>query len=100
MHVYRILFDRERQLTGQGTAETPPLRAIPPPDAGTLPVTTLTALPKAFRESYGITQVPVLLLLDGEGRVSRRWIGSSPSLSAALVEEVRRLSSAPPLPGT
>ncbi len=100
VHVYRILFDRERQLTGQGTAETPPLRAIPPPDAGTLPVTTLTALPKAFRESYGITQVPVLLLLDGEGRVSRRWIGSSPSLSAALVEEVRRLSSAPPLPGT
>lgn len=100
VRVYRILFDRERQLTGQGATETAPLRATPPPDAGGLPVTTLTALPKAFRESYGVTQVPVLLLLDGEGRVAGRWIGASPSLSAALIVEIRRLSSAPPLPGT
>jgi hypothetical protein len=100
VRVYRILFDRERRLSADGAAEVAPLRAVRPPDAGNLPVTTLTALPQAFRERYGISQAPLLLLLDAEGRVVRRWTGSSPSLPAAVSGEIMRLLNAPPLPET
>ncbi len=94
--VYRILFDRERFFTPEGVSVVPPLRPAAraaPPDAAfpAFAVTTLTALPDAFRNEYEIEQAPVILLLSGSGRVARRWTGYSPSLSASLVEEIRRL---------
>jgi hypothetical protein len=100
LHVYRVLFDRERILGREGTVEVAPLRRPSPPDAGTLPVTTVVALPRAFRERFAPEQAPILFLTDREGKVLKRWTGASPSLSADIVSEIKRLSSAPPLPGT
>ena len=93
LRVYRILFDRERLLGQEGTKEVAPLRPSYAPDAGTLPVTALLALPGPFRERYGPEQAPLLLLTDGEGKVLKKWTGASPSLSEAIVSEIRRLSS-------
>lgn len=98
VRVYRILFDRERLLDREGTTEVAPLSPAAPADAGTLPVTTVVALPRPFREHFSPERGPVLLLTDRAGKVLKRWIGASPSLSAAIVSEVRRVSSAPPLP--
>ncbi|MBI5419269.1 MAG: thioredoxin family protein [Deltaproteobacteria bacterium] len=105
VRVYRVLFDRERLLAGGGTAEVAPLRPVPPPDAGSLPVTTVTALPRPFRERFGVEQVPILLLMHRNGQVVKRWTGSFPSLPGAIVSEIKSLefkprSSAPPLPET
>lgn len=100
VRVYRILFDRERLLDREGTTEVAPLFPAAPADAGTLPVTTVVALPRPFREHFSPEHGPVLLLTDRAGKVLKRWIGASPSLSAAIVSEVRRVSSAPPLPET
>jgi hypothetical protein len=97
--VYRILFDRERLLTGARERDAPPLRAVPAADAGALPVTTLTAVPGAFRDAFRVEEAPVLLLLDRDGRIVRRWIGYSPSLAAAVASAVTGLSSSFPLPG-
>ena len=88
VRVYRILFDRERMLAREGTTEVAPLRPPPPPDAGTLPVTTVVALPRPFRERFGQEQAPILLLTDRGGKVLKRWTGASRSLSAAIVAEV------------
>lgn len=100
VHVYRILFDRERRLDREGTKEAAPLRLPLRADAGALPETTVIALPGAFRERFGPTQAPVLLLTNREGKVLQRWIGASPSLSAAIVSGIRRVSSFPPPPET
>lgn len=105
LHVYRILFDRERLLTAGGAAEVPPMRPAPAPElvdsAGSaVPVTTLAALPRRFRAEFRISHVPVLLLLDRKGVVTRRWVVHSPSLGGAIAEEVRRTAGAPPSPET
>ena len=100
VRVYRVLFDRERLLGREGTTEVGPLHPSSPPDAGTLPVTTVVALPRPFREQFAPGQAPVLLLTDRGGKVLKRWTGASPSLSDAIVSEIKRLSSAPPLPET
>ncbi|MDA8121952.1 MAG: hypothetical protein M0Z38_05220 [Deltaproteobacteria bacterium] len=100
VHVYRVLFDRERLLGRKETVETAPLRPTPPPDAGTFTVTTVVALTDPFRKEYGPELAPVLILTDRGGKVLRRWTGYSHSLSADIVSEVRRLSSVPRSPGT
>lgn len=106
LHVYRILFDRERRLTAEGAAEVPPLTPASPlspalaDSAGsTVPVTTLTAIPARFLDEFRVTHAPVLLLLDETGEVARRWVGHSPSLGGAIADEVRRTTGAPPSPG-
>lgn len=97
VRVYRVLFDRERFISGDGTDEVAPLRLPAPPDAGTLPVTTVVALPRAFKEQFGPAQAPLLLLTDRGGKVLKRWVGASSALSADIANEIKRLSSAPPL---
>ena len=92
--VYRVLFDRERHFAGKREREVPPLRPAPPVDAGTFPVTTVTAVPSAFREEYRIEQVPVLFLLDREGRVAGRWSGAFPALADEIAREINRLLAA------
>jgi len=96
LRVYRILFDRERFFTHDGVSVVPPLRPAAqaePPGAAPprVAVTTLTALPDAFRKEYEFAQTPLILLLSGSGSVARRWTGYSPSLAASLVEEFRRI---------
>lgn len=96
LRVYRILFDRERFFTRDGVSVVPPLRPAsrdePPDDSSpALAVTTLTAVPDAFWKEYQVAQAPLILLLSGSGTVARRWTGFSPSLSASLAEEFRRL---------
>ena len=93
LRVYRILFDRERFFTRDGVSVVPPLRPAAPPDdsSPSFAVTTLTAIPDAFRKEYEVPQAPLILLLSGSGTVARRWTGFSPSLSASLAEEFRRL---------
>ena len=95
VRVYRIVFDRERFFDRDGVSVVPPLRPPartepPGPDPPVFAVTTLTAVPDAFRKEYEVGQAPVILLLSESGRVARRWTGYSPSLSASLVEEIRR----------
>lgn len=100
VHVYRVVFDRERLLDREGTSEVAPLQQPVRSDPGALPVTTVVALPRPFREQVKPGQAPILLLTDRAGKVLKRWTGASPSLSGAIVSEIRRLSSAPPLPET
>jgi hypothetical protein len=100
VHVYRILFERERLLDREGVKEAPPLRPPARADAGGLPETTVIALPGAFRERFPLSQTPVLLLTERGGRVLQRWVGASPSLSAAIVAELKRASGSPHPPET
>ncbi len=110
MRVYRVLFDRETVLSPAGRKEVPPLHPSPPPegggtedeDASPLEITTLTALPAAFREEFRVSHGPVLLLLDAEGTVEMRWIGFSEGISRELSLEIRKRSPAfsPRPPGT
>lgn len=104
--VYRIRFEQERIYTAEGSREVPPVpRAstpagiTSPPDSPRIPVTTLTALPGPFREQLRVGQMPVILLLDENGRVEKRWTGYSPSLRDSLAEEVRRITTSPPPSG-
>lgn len=106
VHVYRILFDRERLYARNGSREVPPLHGAPPPGTGTgraraqpVPVTTLTALPGPFRKAYRADEVPLLLLLDREGRVIARWTGSFPSMDTSIADAIRRTSESPPPAG-
>lgn len=106
VHVYRIRFDQERIYTEGGSREVPPLQrastpawVASPPDSPPTPVTTLTVLPGPFRQQLRIGQMPVLLLLDENGRVEKRWTGYFPSLRDSLAEEVRRITASPPPPG-
>ncbi len=103
VRVYRVLFDRETVLSSAGRREAPPLRPGPateggPEDSGTLEVTILTALPKGFHEEFRLSQAPVLLLLDPDGKVARRWIGYSVGISRELAAEIRKRSRVPSLP--
>ncbi len=108
VRVFRVLFDRETLLSTAGKREVPPLPrtsaagGIEPEDAETLAVTPLIALPGAFREEYRVSQAPVVLLLDGQGKVARRWIGFSAGLSRELASEIRKRSrpNSPRSPGT
>jgi len=101
VRVYRVLFDRETVLSPAGRQEVPPLRPAPlpedggPEDPGTMKVTTLTALPGEFRKEFRVSQGPVLLLLDAEGKVERRWIGFSAGMSRELSSEIRKRSRVP-----
>jgi hypothetical protein len=105
VRIYRILFDRETLYSQAGTREAPPLKPSPPPwfegpgGAGSSRVTTLTAIPGAFGKEYRVSQGPVLLLLEADGTVARKWTGYSTSLTAELSAELRKRSPAPsPLP--
>jgi len=105
VRVYRVLFDRETVLSPAGRREAPPLRPAPPPgggddpeDAGTPEITTLTALPGEFQEEFRLSHAPVLLLLDPDGKVARRWIGYSVGMSRELASEIRKRFRAPSLP--
>jgi hypothetical protein len=110
VRVYRVLFDRETVLSPAGRKEVPPLHPPPPPagdatedeDTSPLEITTLTALPAAFREEFRVSHGPVLLLLDAEGKVEMRWIGFSEGISRELSREIRKRSPAvsPRPPGT
>jgi len=104
VHVVRILFDRETIYGEGGVREVPPLDpeatpgSTPPPSGATrFRVTTLTALPGPFRKQFRVDQVPVILLLDKNGTVEKRWTGHSPSLRDSLAEEVGRRTG-PTLP--
>jgi hypothetical protein len=103
VHVYRILFDRERTYSPDGIRESSPFHPTPTPGttadpfkAALLEVTTLTALSRPFQKEFRVTQVPILLLLNENGRVEKRWTGYSPSLRDSLAVEVRR-KTGPPL---
>jgi len=103
VHIYRILFDRERIYERGGNREAAPLDQPARQGAtvfsspGSFPaVTTLTALPEPFRDQFRVGQVPVILLLDGTGRVENRWTGYSPSMRDQLADAVRRRTGSPP----
>ena len=108
VHVYRVLFDRETLMTPAGRREVPPLHTTPlpegyePKEPGALKITTLTALPFAFRKDFRVSHGPLLLLLDTDGKVERRWIGFSAGMSRDLSTEIRKRSRVPSLrpPGT
>jgi len=108
VRIYRVLFDREMALSPDGRKEVPPLHPAPlpggdaPEDPGALEVTTLTALPGEFRKEFRVSQGPLLLLLDAEGEVERRWIGFSAGMSGELSSEFRKRSLllSPLPPGT
>jgi hypothetical protein len=108
VRIYRVLFDREMALSPAGRQEVPPLHPAPLPesgaleDPGALKVTTLSALPGEFREEFRVSDGPVLLLLDAEGTVERRWIGFSTGMSRELSSEIRNrfLVLSPRSPGT
>lgn len=108
VRVYRVLFDRETMLSAAGRREVPPLRpaALPegdgPEDPGVLKITTLTAIPDGFHKEFRVSQGPVLLLLDADGRVAKRWIGFSAGMSRELSSEFRNRSRvlSPRPPGT
>jgi len=108
VRVYRVLFDRETLLSPAGGREVPPLRPTPPPEDGALEderalkVTTLYAFPDPFRKEFRVSNGPVLLLLDAEGKVVRRWIGFSTGMSVELTSEIRNRSRvlSPRPPGT
>jgi len=83
----RILFDREVSIAASGKTEAPPLRPIPSPWPD---VTTLTAIPGAFLEEFRVSQAPMLLLIDRDGKVTRRWVGCSTNLGGELSAELRK----------
>lgn len=101
VRIYRVLFDRETVLSPAGRQEGPPLYPAPLPEGdalegpGALMVTTLTALPGAFHKEFRVSDGPVLLLLDAEGKVGRRWIGFSAGMSEELSSEIRKQSRVP-----
>jgi hypothetical protein len=108
VRIYRVLFDRETVLSPAGRQEVPPLHPAPlpgggpPEDPGALKVTTLSALPGEFRKEFRVGQGPMLLLLDAEGKVERRWIGFTTGMSQELSTEIRNRSPvlSPRPPGT
>jgi hypothetical protein len=108
VRVYRVLFDRETVLSPAGRQEVPPLHPTPLPggvpteDSDALKVTTLSALPGEFHKEFRVSQGPMLLLLDAEGKVERRWIGFTTGMSRELSAEIRNRSPvlSPRPPGT
>jgi len=65
-------------------------------------ITTLSALPGEFRKEFRVSSGPVLLLLDAEGKVERRWIGYSNGMAGEISSEImnRSLVPSPRPPGT
>jgi hypothetical protein len=108
VRIYRVLFDREMMLSPAGRQEVPPMHPSLLPegeaqeDPGALKVTTLTALSGKFSKEFRVGDGPVLLLLDAEGKVERRWIGFSTGMSRELSSEIRKRSPglSPRPPGT
>jgi hypothetical protein len=108
VRIYRVLFDRETVLSPGGRREVPPLypATLPEGDApegpGALEVITLTALSDEFRKEFRVSYGPVLLFLDSDGKVVRRWIGYSAGMSGELSSEFRKRSPvlSPLPPGT
>jgi hypothetical protein len=108
VRIYRVLFDRETVLSPAGRKEVPPLHPalLPegdaPGDPAALKVTTLTAFPDAFRKEFRVSNGPMLLLLDADGKVEKRWIGFSVGMSRELSAEIRKRSHdlSPRPPGT
>lgn len=108
VRVHRILFDRETEMSPAGRMEVPPMRPTPLPegygteDPGALEITTLTALPAGFGREFRLSQGPVLLLLDADGKVEKRWVGFSAGMSREIASEIRKRSRAlsPRPPGT
>ncbi len=104
VRAYRILFDREISIAASEKTETPPMRPVPPPwpgcrvDGVNPEVTTLTAIPGAFLEAFRVNQAPMLLLIDRDGKVMRRWVGYSTNLGEELSSELRK--PAPPGPSS
>lgn len=103
VHIYRILFDREKIYAQGENREVAPLDGSARPGTTDFPshaalpaVTTLTALPEPFQDQFQVGQVPVILLLDEPGLVKKRWTGYSPSMRDQLAEEVRRRTGSPP----
>ena len=103
VHIYRILFDRERIFTQEGNREVAPLDGSAGPGTTDFPslaalpaVTTLTALPGPFRDQFKIDHLPVILLLDDTGEVGMRWTGYSPSMRDQLADAIRRRTESPP----
>ena len=99
VRVYRVLFDKETILSPTGRREVPPMRPPPLPDGlgpdnPALRITTLTALPGEFRKEFRVSYGPVLILLDPEGKVDRRWIGFSAGMARELSSEIRKRSRA------
>jgi hypothetical protein len=108
VRIYRVLFDREAVLSPTGRQEVPPLHPAhrtggdAPEDPGALEVTTLSALPGEFGKEFRVSNGPVLLLLDAEGKVEKRWIGFSNGMAGELSSEImiRSLVPSPRPPGT
>ena len=105
VRIYRILFDRETLFTESGEIETAPLRAASRPgtefrgNEGNVTVTTLTAIPAAFRKEFRVSHAPLLLLLSREGEVKRRWQGYSTNLKEEISAELSKIApyrSSPP----
>lgn len=103
VHVYRILFDREKIYAKGGNREAAPLEGSARlgttdfPARGALPAsTTLTALPGPFRDQFQVDHIPVTLLLDESGMVGKRWTGYSPSMRDQLADAIRRRTGSPP----
>ena len=96
VRIYRILFDRETLFAESGNKETAPLR----PESPRLPeyrqnvkIVDLIALPQTFHEEFRVSQAPVLLLINRDGTVERRWQGYSTNLKDELTAEL--IKSAP-----
>jgi hypothetical protein len=108
VRVYRVLFDRETMLSPAGRREVSPFRPAPlpegdgPQDPGVLKITTLTAISDVFHKEFRMSQGPVLLLIDADGKVEKRWIGFSAGMARELSSEFRNRSRvlSPPPPGT
>ena len=98
VRIYRILFDRETLFTVSGEIETAPLRAASQPgpefrgNKGNVTVTTLTAIPAAFRKEFRVSHVPLLLLISREGEILKRWQGYSTNLEEEISAELRKLA--------
>jgi len=96
LRVYRILFDREVAISAEQKRDTDPLRPAELPWAGSPSggpapeVVSLTALPGEFFKEFRVRQAPVLLLIDGDGTVARRWNGYSTKLAGELSSELRK----------
>jgi len=96
VRIYRILFDKETLITASGKKETAPLRPAPPPwpelpgNAENIKVTTFIALPEVFQEELRVSKTPMLLLINQEGTVKRRWDGYSTNLKEDLSAELSK----------
>jgi len=96
VRIYRILFDKETLITASGKKETTPLHPTSPPwpkfqeNAENIKLTTLTAHPEVFQKEFRVNKTPILLLINREGTVERRWDGYSTNLKEDISAELSR----------